>query len=169
MACADGKLVAIQLGGLHKNWMALIHAMGRPDFADDPRFKERPDRIDNWSVLMEEFRPVFKSQLRDVWVERLLAADLPCSEVRDISEVLDGSEVRHSKLFEPREHPLAGPLTLMKRVARIDGSRGPEQPLPSLLGEHNDAILSELGYGAGDIQKLRDSNVLGQRPESAVA
>jgi crotonobetainyl-CoA:carnitine CoA-transferase CaiB-like acyl-CoA transferase len=169
MACGDGKLIAVQLGGLHKNWIALTNALGRPDFVEDERFKLRPHRVANWLTLMEEFRPVFNTQPRDVWVERLLAADLPCSEVRDISEVLDGSEVRHSKLFEAREHPQAGPLTMMKRVARIDNSRGPEQPLPALLGEHNDAILGEIGYAREEIQQLRDSGVLGQQPGSAAA
>src|SRR5262249_22533235 len=147
---------------LAKNWTALTNALGRPDFAEDARFKQRPDRIANWLVLMEELRPVFKSQPREVWLERLGGADPPCSEVRDISEVLDGSEVKHSQLFEEREHPLAGPLTMMKRVARIDGSRGPQQPLPALLGEHGDEVLGEVGYSREDIQRLRDSGVLGQ-------
>ena len=165
MACGDGKLIAIQLGGLHKNWIALTNALGRPDFAEDERFKLRPTRVANWLTLMDEFRPVFKSQTREVWLERLLAADLPCSEVRDISEVLDGSEVKHSQLFETREHPQAGPLTLMKRVARIDSSRGPEQPLPALLGEHNSALLDELGYSQEEIDQLRHKGAFGQQPE----
>lgn len=169
MGCSDGRLVAIQLGGLQKNWIALINAIGRPDFAEDERFKQRSDRITNWLTLMEELRPVFKTQSRDVWVDRLVAADLPCAEVRDISEVMDGAEVKHSQLFEAREHPQAGPLTMLKRVARIEGSRGPEQPLPALLGEHNDAILGEVGYAGEEIQRLRDSSVLGQRPGTAVA
>ena len=164
MACGDGKLIAVQLGGLAKNWTALTNALDRSDLGVDARFKGRAERIANWLVLMEELRPVFKSQARDTWLEKLIAADLPCAEVRDISEVLDGSEVRHSRLFEEREHPLAGPLTMMKRVARIDGSRGPEQPLPAMLGEHADAILSEVGYSADEIARLRASGVLGQRP-----
>ncbi len=168
MGCSDGKLVAIQLGGMQKNWIALTNAIGRPDFAEDERFKLRSNRIANWPALMEEFRPVFKAQRRDVWVERLIVADLPCAEVRDISEVMDGNEVKHSQLFETKEHPQAGPVTMLKRVARIDGSRGPEQPLPPLLGEHNDAILNKIGYAGEEIQRLRDSGVLGQQPGSAV-
>ncbi len=167
MGCSDGKLVAIQLGGLHKNWIALTNAIGRPGFCRRRNASScGPNRIANWLTLMEEFRPVFSTQPRDVWVARLVAADLPCAEVRDISEVMHGSEVQHSQVFETREHPQAGPVTMLKRVARIDGSRGPDQPLPALLGEHNDAILNEIGYAGDEIQRLRDSGILGQRPQT---
>ena len=161
MACGDGKLVAIQLGGLQKNWIGLTNALGRPDLAEDERFKLRPNRLANWLVLMEELRPVFKQQPREVWLERLVAADLPCSEVRDISEVMAGTEVSHSQLFEAREHPQAGPLTMLKRVGRINGSRGPEQPFPALLGEHNETILHELGYSRDDISRLANGGAFG--------
>lgn len=164
MACGDGKLVAVQLGGLPKNWTGLTSALGCPELAEDPRFKERAGRVQNWLALIEALRPAFKTLPRDVLLQRLLAADLPCSEVRDISEVLDGSEVRHSQLFEEREHPQAGPMTMMKRVARIDNSRGPEQPFPSLLGEHGDEILGEIGYSREAIEDLREKGVLGRDP-----
>jgi crotonobetainyl-CoA:carnitine CoA-transferase CaiB-like acyl-CoA transferase len=54
---------------------------------------------------------------------------------------------------------------MMKRVARIDGSRGPDQPLPALLGEHNSAILNELGYSSEEIDRLRDNGVFGQQAD----
>jgi crotonobetainyl-CoA:carnitine CoA-transferase CaiB-like acyl-CoA transferase len=79
--------------------------------------------------------------------------------------VLDGNEVKYSQLFEAREHPQAGSLTMMKRVARIDGSRGPDQLLPALLGEHNNAVLNELGYSQKEIDRLRDNGAFGQQPD----
>ena len=112
---------------------------------------------------------MFKEHPHDVWLERLVAADLPCSEVRDISEVMEGSEVKHSQLFEAREHPQAGPLTMLRRVARIDGSRGPDQPFPALLGEHNDTILRELGYRSEEIAQLTNAGVFGQKPDRAAS
>ena len=161
MACGDGKLIAVQLGGPQKNWIGLTNAISRPDIAEDERFRQRSNRVANWLVLIEELRPVFKTHPRSVWLERLIAADLPCSEVRDISEVMDGSEVKHSNLFETKEHPQAGAVTMLKRVARINGSRGPEQPLPAVLGEHNNAILRDLGYAPEEIDRLTGRGAFG--------
>ncbi len=97
---ATAKLIAIQLGGLHKNWIALTNALGRPDFAEDERFKLRPTRVANWLTLRDEFRPVFKSQTRDVWLERLLAGrPAMFGSPRYFPEVLDGCEVTHSVNF----------------------------------------------------------------------
>jgi crotonobetainyl-CoA:carnitine CoA-transferase CaiB-like acyl-CoA transferase len=77
--------------------------------------------------------------------------------------------VKHSQLFEAREHPQAGPLTMLRRVARIDGSRGPDQPFPALLGEHNDTILRELGYRSEEIAQLTNAGVFGQKPDRAAS
>jgi crotonobetainyl-CoA:carnitine CoA-transferase CaiB-like acyl-CoA transferase len=161
MSCSDDRLLAVQLGGLEKNWVGLLAAVDRSDLSKDPRFLGRSDRVSNWLDLLTELRPVFKRAPRDFWIKRLTVADIPCSEVLEISEVFDGSEVKHSEIFEKREHPLAGAVTMMKRVARINGSRGPQQPFPALLGEHGDKVLEEFGYSPGDVSRLRERGIIG--------
>ncbi|HJQ18495.1 MAG TPA: CoA transferase, partial [Allosphingosinicella sp.] len=121
-------------------------AIGRPDFVDDARFKPRPVRIDNWNVLIDELRPIFAQHSRAEWVERLVAADVPVAEVLRIPEVLENEGVRHAQMFETVEHPVAGPVTLMRRAARFDGERGPPQRPAALLGEHSAEVLAEIGF-----------------------
>jgi crotonobetainyl-CoA:carnitine CoA-transferase CaiB-like acyl-CoA transferase len=44
---------------------------------------------------------------------------------------------------------------------RIDGARADSDLPPPSLGEHTDAVLSELGLGADAIERLRAARVVG--------
>ena len=146
LRCANDELLAVHLAGPEHMWMRFVQAIGRPEFVEDARFKPRPVRIDNWDKLIEELRPIFAAQSRAQWVERLIAADVPVAEVLRIPEVLENEGVRHAQMFETVDHPVAGPVTLMRRAARFDGDRGPQQRPAALLGEHTQEVLAEIGF-----------------------
>jgi itaconate CoA-transferase len=48
----------------------------------------------------------------------------------------------------------AGPLDALKPPVNLAGMEPRMDPVPA-LGEHTDAILHELGYGAGEIARLK--------------
>lgn len=150
LRCANDELLAVHMAGPEHMWVRFAQAVGRPDFVDDARFNPRAARIDNWDALIEELRPIFAGQGRAAWVERLVAADVPVAEVLRIPEVLENEGVRHAQMFERVDHPVAGPVTLMRRPARFDGERGPPQQPPALLGEHTREVLAEIGLAANE-------------------
>ena len=162
MPCADGKLIAIQLGALDKAFFSLVEVLGRPDLLQDPLFSTREARVANWPHLLDVIRPLFKTQPRDAWMPMLLDKGVPCSEVLTIPEVITCAEIVHSGLFESREHPAAGPMTMIKRAARINNSRGPAQAFPPLLGEHTEAVLRDVGYSEDDIRRMSSAGTVGQ-------
>jgi len=149
LRCANDELLAVHMAGPEHMWVRFAGAVGRPDFVEDARFKPRAVRIDNWDALIEELRPIFAERSRAEWVERLVAADVPVAEVLRIPEVLENEGVRHAQIFETVEHPVAGPVTLLRRAARFDGERGPPQRPAALLGEHTQEVLAEIGLESG--------------------
>lgn len=162
MPCADGKLIAVQIGGLEKAFVAMMDALGCPELIKDPRFATREDRIPHWFAMLDIIRPYFKKQPREHWVQIFLERGVPCSEVLTISEVLECPEIVHSQLFENVEHPAAGPMTMIKRPARINQSRGPKQGFPPLLGEHSELVLRDVGYGEEEIAAMRSAGTFSQ-------
>lgn len=146
LRCANEELLAVHLAGPEHMWVRFSEAVGRSDLVEDPRFKPRSVRIDNWHALIAELRPIFAERSRAEWVERLVAADVPVAEVLRIPEVLENEGVRHAQMFETVEHSVAGPVTLLRRAARFDGERGPPQRPAALLGEHTQEILAEIGF-----------------------
>ena len=154
MRCADG-MISFQLAGLEQAWGGLCRAVGRPDIAEDPRFAQRLTRVQNWSKLLDVMRPIFLQHTRRYWEEQLGAEGIPYAAVLSIPEVHEDPEVKHSGIFEQVEHPLAGTVTMLRRPARIDRSRGPQQSLPALLGEHTESVLQDAGYSREEIEGLR--------------
>lgn len=160
MRCADG-MISFQLAGLTRAWGGLCRAIGRPDVAEDTRFAERLTRVENWSALLDLMRPIFVQHPRSYWEAALGAEGIPYAAVLSIPEVHEDPEVKHSDIFDRVEHPQAGPVTMMRRPARIDRSRGPRPQLPALLGEHTEAVLRDAGYSSEDVERLRSADVIG--------
>lgn len=160
MRCSDGKLIAVQLGGLDKAFRAMVETIGALELADDPRFVITSDRRVNWGELVEMVRPYFAKQTREHWMKALSEAGVPCSEVLTIPEVLECPELVHSGLFDKRVHPVAGEMTMSRRPTLINKSRGPDQDFPPLLGEHSQAVLRDLGYGDDEIAKMVESGLV---------
>lgn len=158
-ACADG-LLALHPSSTERFWRGLLAALGRTDIGEDPRFIDRPARIENFQALIEAMRPVFAARTRAQWMERLAAHDVPSAPVHTIPEVLEDPEVKHLGLFYQYQHPRFGTLTGMHRSTRIDGERETDPLPPPALGEHTDRILGEAGLAMDEIAQLRAAGVI---------
>ena len=167
MRCAGDELLAIHLGGPERWWQLLVQAVQTPELLKDPRFNLREVRIPNWDALLDILQPIFLGRTRAEWMKRLLDLDVPCAEVLTIPEVVANPGVRHAEIFETYDHPVAGPMKLMRRAARIDGSRGPPQKPPALLDEHTDLVLRELGYSDDKVAAMRASGGVGANAQTA--
>ncbi|MGH7034655.1 MAG: CaiB/BaiF CoA transferase family protein [Stellaceae bacterium] len=160
LRCADDKLLAVHVGGPDRLWTALTDAIGDAGLAADPRFAARQNRIDDFAALIEALRPLFRKRPRAEWLERLAAKDVACAPVNTVPEAMLDPEIRHVGLFEQVERPGYGPVTMLRRVARINGQRGPGQAVPPLLGEHTETVLREAGYDDAALAELRAARVI---------
>lgn len=149
LRCANDELLAVHLGGPERLWTAFAQVIGWEGLASDPRYNPRVVRVQNWSALLEELRPIFAARTRAEWMRLMIEADVPAAEVLRIPEVVEDEAVKHAEIFEVGEHPVAGPIKMIRRPARFDGQRGAPQRPPALLGEHTEEVLAEIGFEAG--------------------
>ncbi len=152
--CKDKLPIAIHCSVPEKFWLALLKATGRMDLAEDPRFKTRSVRRQNYEALESVLAPVFLTRSRPEWLQRLEADDVPVVPLYNVAEVLKDPQVRHLDLVEELDHPQAGKLQFVGGPVRYDGLIKAQATPPPLLGEHSTAILKELGYGPADVEEL---------------
>jgi crotonobetainyl-CoA:carnitine CoA-transferase CaiB-like acyl-CoA transferase len=152
--CKDKLPIAIHCSVPEKFWLALLKAADRIDLAEDPRFKTRDTRRQNYEALESTLAPVFLTRSRAEWLRRLEANDVPVVPLYNVAEVLKDPQVRHLDLVEELSHPQAGKLQFVGGPVRYDGLTKEQSTPPPLLGEHSAAILKELGYGQSNIDEL---------------
>jgi crotonobetainyl-CoA:carnitine CoA-transferase CaiB-like acyl-CoA transferase len=159
--CRDELPLAIHCSVPEKFWLALLQAVERMDIAADQRFSTRDARRQNYASLEETLAPTFKTRSREEWLQRLEARDVPVVPLHDIAEALADPQVRHLKLTEQVEHPIAGQMEFVGAPVRYSNFTEARSLPPPLVGEHTVAILRELGYRDQAIEELRAHQVIG--------
>jgi crotonobetainyl-CoA:carnitine CoA-transferase CaiB-like acyl-CoA transferase len=140
-----------------KFWPALCDLIERPDWISDPRFSTFAHRLDNRDALTELLDETLTGRSTDVWLARF-AGQVPAAPVNDIAQALDNPFVTENDRLQTLIHPSAGEYRLVAPPVR-SGETPPSRPAPA-LGEHTDALLTELGYDAERLRTLRSSGVI---------
>jgi len=125
------------------------------------------ERMPNKAVMMrdrDELHDIIETALkkRDTahWLEAFRAVGFWCAKVNGYDEVVNDPQVVYNGIIKEIEHPLAG--TYKAIGTPIEFSETPtsiRRPAPT-LGQHNDEILSSLGYSAEEINTFRESHLL---------
>ncbi len=121
---------------------------------DDPEWDAQMSRSE-WGGLKKKLAAIFKSRTRAQWCEVFEGSDVCFAPVLSMAEAPDhphniarGTFTEVAGVVQPRPAP---------RFSRTDSSI---QRPPSHAGQHTDEILAEIGFGAGDIQEMRDSGAV---------
>ena len=118
-------------------------AIGRPEWADDERFRTNERRVGHRVELVQMLESVFATDTADAWLSALGRVAVPCAPIRRIDEVFASPEGAALADTVADEHH-GGLLRTVADPIRIDGARLPVRRPPPALGEHTTQILGEI-------------------------
>jgi crotonobetainyl-CoA:carnitine CoA-transferase CaiB-like acyl-CoA transferase len=142
-------------------WAGLARAVGRPEWLDDPRFQTPAGRVRHADARLELTAEALKTKTSAEWLVRLDAEQVPCAPILSREEVLADAQVAANALIVETEHPHAGRMRQARPAARFERTPATLRRPAPLLGEHTEAILSELGIAAERSAALRAAGVVG--------
>ncbi|HUR70749.1 MAG TPA: CaiB/BaiF CoA-transferase family protein [Candidatus Limnocylindrales bacterium] len=151
----DGLAFVLHMSSPDKFWLGLFEVVGKPEWANDPRFNNRKVRVENYDALNEQLAPIFRAGKREDWLRRLIAKDVPAAPINSLDEVFADPQVKSYGFPIEVEHPQMGKMQLIGNA--VDMSRTPPSidcP-PPMLGEQTEEVLSGLGLDANTIENLR--------------
>ncbi len=145
----------ITVGGSNQTtWHRLVDVVGLPELAEDPRFLENADRMQNVRELASILGERFKTRPTAEWLALLEEGGVPAGPVASIGEMLEFPQTLARDMVVEVEHSKLGPVrTIGFPVKFSDTPTAIERGAP-LLGEHTRDVLAELGYTDEEIEEL---------------
>ena len=140
-------------------WPSLLRAIDREDLIGDARYDTagaRAKRMTEVNALIEGWT----SQRPKHEVMRILAeAGVPCGACQDTDDVLNDPHLRARDMIVEVEHPVRGRYVTVGNPVKLSASPTTIATAP-LLGQHNEEILAELGYGETELTALREEGAI---------
>ena len=153
----DGRWFIMALFNEQRQLRSFLGAIGREELTDDPRFATPDARRQHARELVMILDEVFSRRDLAEWRTILDSVGVTFGIVATVNEALADPQMRHSGALVPfadGQH-----LTVMTPF-HIDGvDKIPARRAPS-VGQHNEAVLAEAGFGAEEIQRLRSLGVV---------
>src|SRR5919198_1903348 len=140
-------------------WRTLARLLGRPEFADDPRFADRQGRADHAAELDPIVEGWTEKRTKHEAMEILAGAGIPCGAVLDSGEVLSDPGLVARGMVVSLEHPTRGRFAMPGNPVHLSASPTTVTRAP-LLGEHNVEVYGGwLGLPADELRALEKDRV----------
>jgi crotonobetainyl-CoA:carnitine CoA-transferase CaiB-like acyl-CoA transferase len=155
---ADGHINIVATS--NKNFQIFCKLIDRENMSTDPRFASIAARRQNKETMNTMIADALQAKTTAEWFELIVAAELPCGPVYDIKQAFADPQVEALRIKRSVTHPRLGELDLVAQPCQITGFDREIRTATPDLGEHNNEILTSLGYSAEDIEKLKSSRVI---------
>jgi crotonobetainyl-CoA:carnitine CoA-transferase CaiB-like acyl-CoA transferase len=156
---ADGQLV--YFANTQDDLFGVLRAVGRADLVSDLRFSTMSERVKHLGELGELLVAAFEQQPTAKVLSRLIAEQVAAGPVNSLDDLLVDPQIQHNGSIVEWEHATAGTIRQTVAPARFSHTVSKSTNHVPGLGEHNDQVLTGLGYDAERIGALRESGVLG--------
>jgi crotonobetainyl-CoA:carnitine CoA-transferase CaiB-like acyl-CoA transferase len=135
-------------------WRRFTAGIGRPELAEDPRFRTNADRVRNMAETVALTQEIVGARTAEEWVAFCGEVGIPCSAINTIADMLAHPHTAARGVVLDYEHPTLGPMKTMAQPIQFDGKPRRVAAPPPRLGEHSAEVLAGFGFSAEEIAAL---------------
>ncbi|MBR5741807.1 MAG: CoA transferase [Firmicutes bacterium] len=133
----------------------------KPELIDDPRFATNILRVENNLALKEIIEEWTRTETVADITDRCLAAGIAAGPILDVTQISKDEHFTKARaMWSDVEHPVSGTVRLNNTPIKLSESGGEIRSAGPLLGQHNEEVLTELGYTAEEIARFKADGVL---------
>jgi crotonobetainyl-CoA:carnitine CoA-transferase CaiB-like acyl-CoA transferase len=159
--CADARWIYFVMIQSDRYWPDFCLALGKPDWLNDPRFKDSTARAQNCAALTGEIDRAIAARSCDDWAPIFNRHNLIWAPMRTDAEVLDDPQAEAIGAFAAVDHPsIPGCRVVNSPVEFGDADTRPYRAAPE-LGQHTEEVALEMGLTWDEIAGLKASGTLG--------
>jgi len=144
-----------------RGWIDLAKFMERDDLIEDARFTTARARKQHRSELYDLIRSWMRGKNRQELWNGLRNIDYFGAPVLSMGEVLEDAHIKARQAFIERNHPQAGPTTLLAPWIHMSKTPPSIRAGAPLLGQHTDEVLGGvLGLSSSELAALHSERVI---------
>ena len=157
--CRDGSYVVIG-GNSDGIFKRLMHAIGRPDLAEDPALARNDGRVQKNDVIDGAISDWTSRHSLGAVLSTLEAAEVPVGKIYTAADIHSDVHFRERGMIEPVVLPDGQTVDLPGIVPRLSETPGRTAWVGPSLGAHVGEVLATLGFDAGALEALRKERVI---------
>jgi crotonobetainyl-CoA:carnitine CoA-transferase CaiB-like acyl-CoA transferase len=140
--CKDGHIILAV--GNDSQFASLCKVAGRPELAEDERFRLMSGRIVNRDALIPLIAEIMKQRGMREWIEVLEAANVPCGPINNMKQVLEDPQVQHRGMKVEIPTAAGVPCPMVASPMRFSETPVEYTLPPPTLGQHTREVLQDL-------------------------
>ena len=152
----DGKYMTVGATEL-KFWKRLCELIGKEEWI---ALHEGPANVQE--QLKQDLAKLFKTQDQQHWINLLAQEETCVGPVYEIEDMFSDPHIAERDMFQEMQHPVAGTIQQIGFPIKFSETPGEIATHAPGLGEHTEAILTQLGYDQTELEQLRAVGVIGQ-------
>jgi len=158
-ATRDGKFVIIGANN-DSIFKRMMHAIGRPDLANDATLATNAGRVPRTAELDKAIEDWTRTHdLADV-LKALEEAEIPSGRVYDPEDIINDMHYKARNMIEQWKLPDGRSMRIPAVTPKLTETPGGTRWLGPKLGEHTAEVLSALGYSDACQAELREKQII---------
>ena len=151
--CKDGHYVCLS-ASTQKMAERVFRSIGRPDLVDNPRYRTNADRVKHAEELDAIIGPFVAQRTQAENVAYFEEAEVTIGPIYDISQIVEDPHMVERELVADYPDADMDAFPMHHVVPRLSGTPGSIRTPAPRLGEHNRALLAEIGIDEARYAKL---------------
>lgn len=155
----DGRFLALCMLQADKYWAKLMHLVGRPDMANDPRYVNAAARRANVEECLAELVAIFAGKTLEEWRGILAQQDGQWDVVQHIGELYKDVQVQANDYIQTVKTTVGVDIPVVSVPCQFNGAPMPVGQSPD-VGAHSDELLVAAGFTEDEIIDLKVKGVV---------
>jgi formyl-CoA transferase len=157
--CRDGHYVIIagNSDGIYKR---LMHAIERPDLAEDPRLQRNDGRVPHTETIDQAITSWTKRHDLDQVLAVLEKAEVPSSRIYTAADIHADPHYRAREMIQPYALPDGKVVEFPGVVPKLSATPGQTRWLGPALGQHTEEVLATIGISGEEFRTLRAEGIV---------
>ncbi len=157
--CKDGKYVGLS-ASIQKMAERVFESIGRPDLITNPRYRTNADRVKHAAELDAIIGEFISQRTQAENVAFFEKAEVTIGPIYDVSQIVEDPHVLERELIANYPDRDMGQFPMHHVVPRLSDTPATIRTPAPVIGEHNAALLAEIGINAEGYRQLLASGVV---------